>query len=203
MEKENKLIHQLTCDDKWKMQLDEVKKERIEGILLSKIIEYEESNRAHRYLDNMFYEMEFADKVYCKLAPDDFLFAHGLREIDEQKMFKWMNYSELKSLIRGKRELKENESPYYRFIKNIHIPFRFSMNVTMINDLRYDLALRMAEYANPKSKSNHQHYFNILQETINTTQNPILKSRLLLWKEFIEDKDLPKLVKNPVTPSEK
>lgn len=181
------LIAQLRTSDTWIHQLEDVHTERIQGVLLDKLIEYTNSQRAERFLNDMYTQFEMSKQKNYRLVPHDFIFCHNIRELDDQNIWKFMNYKELRRIIKGIAEIRNN-SPYFRFIKHIKVPYRYTFNVTMINDLRYDLVLRLEDVKN-KGQLNEQ-YNNILDRTINETTNPILLSKLKLWKEFINDEDL-------------
>lgn len=190
-----KLIDELIADPKWRMQLDDVRRERITGVLLNKLIEYSEQNRADKFIKDMYNELRLHKPEFYKLCPPDFIYAHNIREIDEQNIWQYLNYKELRQITKGIMELKARESPFYKFIKNIHVPYKFSMNIEMINDLRYDLVLRLSDI-HPKNKHNTINtYKNILERTIESTTNPVLKSKLLLWSRFIKDEDLDDILK--------
>lgn len=181
------LIQQLERDEYWQHQLEDVRRERIEGVLLNKLIEYSEQGRASRYLSDMFREFDMSKKKNYKLVPYDFIFVHNVLELNDQKLWQFMNYKELRRIIKGIAEIRNN-SPYFKFIKHVQVPYRYTFNVTMIDDLRYDLVLRLEDVKN-RGQLNEQ-YNNILDRTINETTNPILLSKLKLWKEFINDEDL-------------
>lgn len=193
MEDEPKtLIAQLRDTDTWKHQLEDVHTERIQGVLLDKLIEYTNSQRAERFLNDMYTQFEMSKQKNYRLVPHDFVFCHNIRELDDQKIWQFMNYKELKSIHKGIKEIKDH-SPYYNFIKHIKVPYKWTMNVAMINNLRYDLVLRLENHTNKTMLK--KHYKSILERTIDETTNPILLSKLKLWLQFVNNEDLDELIK--------
>lgn len=170
-------------------------KEKLDKLLFQKLDEINEHGRAKNHIKKMFEELDVDTVDKYRFCINDFLIAHNIAEIAEMDHFKYLNYEELRKLRDMKKQLKLKNSPYYAFIKDIQIPYRNTLNVEMITDIRYDYMLRLIN----KAHSIHPNQFDktykkILQRTIDETNNLLLKSKLKLYYSLCFNDDLEEML---------
>lgn len=164
--------------------------DKLNGIILNKIIEWSEEQRAYAFIKDVFNELHLSAHNKYRGLVIEFILCHNILEIDERKHWNYMSYNELKFFRKAIHDMAACKSPYYKLIKHIRIPFSGRFNIEMITNLRFDYILRLenTKYHPKQFKTAYEKTFN---NTLETTLNPYLRSRLLQWKEFMEsDKTL-------------